>query len=88
LGLGLHRAGSEIFFFVSRPLQESLETQSSLRKECIIVAPKRINNKFSPRAGSMLFISIGSVDMNIIPFFLLLFSLCGISVSRPASGRA
>jgi hypothetical protein len=30
---------------ISRPLQESLEAQSSLRREFIIVAPKRINNK-------------------------------------------
>ena len=60
--------------FVSRPLEDSVEPQSLGEERVFIFSFLRVaamKKDLSPPAGSMLFISTGSVDMNIILLFLL-----------------
>jgi len=71
--------------FVSRPLQGSLEALRSPRRVNIFSFLRvAVMKRFSAPAGSRLFIDTGSVDMNIIPLFLL---LCSVAQGLLQPGR-
>jgi hypothetical protein len=79
-------SGSGVRHINSRPLQESLGSQSSQRREVIFsfLRVAVMKKGLPPQAGSNLFIATGSVDMNIILLFL---HSCSVAQGLLQAGR-